>query len=124
MPKKQQRPPIGTVMYHVCEHLYYVPGSTAPVTEFCVCCGSVTGFVERGYVEAIVTGKDPDGYMTPYYCKLADIGTKYFYTAAEAAQRAKRMTEDYERIWRWLGAPEIPMRRLWEDLLSEKGQSV
>lgn len=119
MPKKQQRPAIGTVMYHVHEHYYCVPGYAAPAIEYSVCSGVVKGFFEGSYVEIKVTGKDPSGFMTPWMYKLSDIGTKCFYTAAEAAHLAKRMAEDYERIWGWLGAPDIPMRRPWQDLLPE-----
>lgn len=124
MPKKQHRPAIGTVMYHVHEHLYYVPGYAAPVMEYSVCSGIVKGFFEGSYVEVKVIGKDPDGFLTPWMYKLSDIGSRCFYTAAEAAALAKEKTADYERIWGWTGAPGMPMRRPWQDLLNEKGQTI
>lgn len=46
-----ERPEIGTEMYAVFEHLYYIPGHAAPVMEYCVCKGTVRGFFTGGYTE-------------------------------------------------------------------------
>ena len=40
-----RKPEIGDTMFHVCEHLYYVPEHAAPVSEYCVCEATVVGFL-------------------------------------------------------------------------------
>ncbi len=40
----------------------------------------------------------------------------------DAAALAKKMTEKYERIWGWLGEPDIPMRRTWSQYLNPPQQ--
>ncbi len=112
-----ERPEIGTEMYAVFEHLYYIPGHAAPVMEYCVCKGTVRGFFTGGYTEVCLLFTGPDGFPSPDRRRLGDIGEKLFYTAAEAATLAKSMTEKYERTWGWIGAPEIPMARPWAKLL-------
>ena len=112
-----ERPEIGTEMYAVFEHRYYIPGHAAPVMEYCVCKGAVRGFFAGGYTEVSLLFTGPDGFPEPDYRRLDAIGKKLFYTAAEAAALAKSMTEKYERTWGWIGAPEIPMARPWEKLL-------
>lgn len=77
-----------------------------------------------GYTEVCLLFTGPHGFPQPGYYKLDDIGKKLFYTAAEAATLAKSMTEKYERIWGWIGAPEFPMARPWEDLLERKDDST
>ena len=109
---KGKRPEIGTVLWSVHEHLYYVPGCAGPVKEFCVCDSEVTGYYEGGYVEICTVGKSPDGYRTPYRYMLSDLGKCIFFTPKEAAELAKQETEHEERIWGWTGDP--PMRRTWE----------
>lgn len=116
-----KRPEIGTKMFTVWEHLYYAPGVAGPLKEYVVCEGEVTGFFEGSWVDIDLKGKDPDGFMTPYRRRLKDIGTDVFYTAKEAAELARRTTEDFERSWAWIGPPEIPMRRLWTHYLEEDG---
>lgn len=96
---KVDKPEIGAEMYAVFEHLYSNKSA----------CLLFTG---------------PHGFPQPGYYKLDDIGKKLFYTAAEAATLAKSMTEKYERIWGWIGAPEFPMARPWEDLLERKDDST
>ena len=114
-----ERPEIGTEMYAVFEHLYYIPGHTAPVMEYCVCKGTVRSFFTGGYTEVSLLFSGPDGFPIPCRYRLNDIGTKLFYTAAEAAALAKNKTETYERTWGWIGAPDFPMARPWEELLGE-----
>ena len=94
-----ERPEIGTEMYAVFEHHYYIPGHAAPVMEYCVCKGAVRGFFAGGYTEVSLLFTGPDGFPEPDYRRLDDIGKKLFYTAAEAAALAKSMTEKYERTW-------------------------
>lgn len=108
-------------MYSVHEHLYYIPDYPAPVLEYVVLEAKVTGFYTLGYTEVCLTGKDPDGYNTPYRYPLNKIGKSLFYTTKDAAEYAKVLTERYEHAWGWLGAPDIPMRRPWEPLLLAAG---
>lgn len=115
---RNTRPEIGTKMYSVHEHLYYIEKHAGPVLEYCVCEAEVTGFFQGGYTEVCLVGLSPEGYRTPYRYKLSDIGSKVFYTAKEAAQLAQKMTEQYERTWGWIGAPDIQLRRTWEKYLS------
>ena len=112
-----EKPDIGTKVYFVCEYLYYIPGHAGPVKEYCVCGAEVAGFFTGGYTEVRLVGDDPDGHRTPYFFKLSEIGERVFYTPEEAASYAQTLTVRYERIWGWLGIPDIPMRRPWENLL-------
>ncbi|MEY8536755.1 hypothetical protein AALH30_25110 [Blautia pseudococcoides] len=112
-----KKPEIGTRMYSVHEHLYYIKDYPAPLLEYVVCVAEVTGFYTQGYTEVCLTGKNPDGHNMPYRYPLNKIGKSIFYTAKEAAEYAKVLTERYEHTWGWLGAPDIPMRRSWETLL-------
>lgn len=114
--KREERPAIGTKMYAVNEHLYYIPGKTAPVLEYCICEAEVLGFYQGGYVEICLIGKFPGRGMVPYYYPLKDVGARVFYTPREAAMLAKQMTEKYERTLGWMGDP--PMRRTWEKYLT------
>ena len=99
---KKQKPDVGTKMYSVHEHLYYIEEKTAPIFEYCVCEGEVTGFFHGGFTEICLRGYSPEGFPTPYRYKLSDVGTKIFYTAKEAAELARKMTDTYERTWGWL----------------------
>lgn len=56
-----ERPEIGTEMYAVFEHRYYIPGHAAPVMEYCVCKGAVRGFFAGGYTEVSLLFTGPDG---------------------------------------------------------------
>ena len=115
--RKTKRPPIGTTIWSVHEHLYYIQNHAGPVIEYVVLPTTVTGIFVGGYVEICSKGKNPDGYMTPYRFKLSDLGKNVFYTSREAAELAKKATEDYERTWSWTKDP--PLRRTWEHYLNE-----
>ena len=122
---KVDKPEIGAEMYAVFEHLY--SSKSAPhraMKEYCVCKGTVRSFYTGSYTDVCLLCQGPDGAPTLRYCKLEDIGKKLFYKAADAAELAKSMTEKYERIWGWIGAPEFPMARPWEDLLERKDDST
>lgn len=122
---KVDKPEIGAEMYAVFEHLYSNKSAPArSLKEYCVCKGTVRGFYTGGYTEVCLLFTGPHGFPQPGYYKLDDIGKKLFHTAAEAATLAKSMTEKYERIWGWIGAPEFPMARPWEDLLERKDDST
>lgn len=112
-----RRPEIGETLYFVCEHLYYKPNRVGPVLEYCVCSGKVKTFLTGKYTEMRLVGKNPDGFPTPSYFKLSDLGKRIFDNPKDAALLAKEMTEKYERTWGWTGDP--PMRRTWEKYLSE-----
>lgn len=119
--KYKDRPKIGTKMYSVHEHLYYIPGRTAPAMEYCVCEAEVQGYFVSGYTEICLAGLSPAGFMTPYFYKISEIGQKVFYTAQEAALLAQQMAEKYEQACGWMGDP--PMRRPWEKYLTRtKGE--
>lgn len=62
----ERKPEIGDTMFHVCEHLYYVPERAAPLNEYCVCEATVVGFLKGGYTEVKLVGKNPGGFNTPY----------------------------------------------------------
>lgn len=109
---------IGTKMYFVQEHRYYIPDHAGPILEYCVCEAEVKRFIQGGYTEVEMIGQSPDGYSTPSYYKLSDIGVTVFYTPKEAALLARKMTEQYEYTWGWVGLPDIPMLRPWEKLLN------
>lgn len=112
-----ERPKIGTKMYFVKEHLYYIPNHTGPIKEFCVCEAVVKGFHTLGYTELCLSSTDPDGFCTPYWFRVNEIGKRVFYTAEEAARLAKTITQKYESVWGWIGKPHIPMRRTWKNYL-------
>lgn len=114
--RREGRPAVGTKMYSVSEHLYYISGKTVPVMEYCVCEAEVQGFYQGGYVEICLVGKLPGRGMTPYRYPLKDVGARVFYAPREAAMLAKQMTEKYEQTWGWTGDP--PMRRTWEKYLT------
>lgn len=107
-------PPLGTKMYCVVEHLYYVKGVAAPLLEYCVFEGEVARLITIRYTDIELCGKGPNGYVELHYYRVSEIGKKVFYTQQEAVQLAKEMTERYERIWGWEGAPWVPLRRPWE----------
>lgn len=102
------------------EHRYYIPECAGPVLEYCVVEGIVSGFYKRGYTEICMSAISPEGYRTPYYFRVTDAGEKLFDSDRDAAWRAKEMTDRYERVWGWLGEPQFPMWRPWEQLLEEK----
>lgn len=56
----------------------------------------------------------------PHRYPIKKIGETLFYTAKEAAEYANQRTERYENTWGWTGGPDIPMRRSWENLLTEE----
>ena len=106
---RTQKPPIGTPMWHVLEHLYYENTRAGPLMEYVVREARVTGYFQGGYTEIRLTGKNAGGYLTPYSFPLSDIGRRLFYTPEEAAQLAKRMTENEEKML-WCSDP---LRRPW-----------
>lgn len=119
------KPEIGSEMYAVFEHLYSSKSAPArSLKEYCVCKGTVRGFYTGNYTDVCLLFQRPDGAPFLSYYKLEDISKKLFYTAADAAELAKRMTEKYEQTWGWIGAPEFPMARPWEDLLERKDDST
>ena len=111
----KKRPEIGTVLWSVHEHLYYIPEKAAPVTEYCVCESKVRNYIEGNFTQICSVGKDPDGHGALHYFKLSDLGKNVFFNPKEAAELAKQVTEKYEQTWGWMGDP--PLRRTWEKYL-------
>lgn len=107
------KPSIGTTMYFVVEHFYYLDSYAGPLMEYCVSEATVTGFSNESVGEMRLVGKNPDGYTVPSYYLLKDIGKKVFFQKPEAAAYAEKLTTRYEAAWGWLGKPAIPMRRPW-----------
>ena len=122
MKKKEKRPAIGTILWDVHENLYYDKSlRTAPLAEYVVTPGEVTGFFEGRDVSVRLSGPIPKGnhsFPTPRHHKLSEIGKTVFYTAREAAELAKKRTEEKEKTITWAGEP--PMRRTWEKYLTEE----
>jgi hypothetical protein len=119
--EKRNYPPVGTMMYCVREHLYYVPGRVGVKTEYVVFCGKVVEHIGGNLKEFRLRGKGPDGHTECVYRTVQEIGKKVFYTAREAADLARKTTEDYERRWAWTARwGDIPLRRPWEHLLREE----
>ena len=109
-----RKPEIGDTMFHVCEHLYYVPERAAPLSEYCVCEATVVGFLKGGYTEVKLVGKNPGAFNTPYHYKMAEVGSKVFFDAHSAAQYAESLTAYAEQHWNWAGTQ---LRRPYKDLL-------
>lgn len=109
-------PELGTKMYFVLEHLYYDKSiRTAPLLEYCVCEGTVRNYIKGGYTEMVLIGQGADHFQVLSYFRIGEIGNHVFFTPYEAALLAKKMTEDYERTWAWIG--DAPLRRSWAHLL-------
>lgn len=124
MAKRQARPPIGTKMYDVWENIYDANGKVSSAKEYVVVESKVTGFFEGRIVQIhLLTHSAPNGNSqhlrtVPHSHKLGDIGKKVFYTAREAAEYAKELTEKHDRTWSWID--KAPMRRTWEKYLKEE----
>ena len=113
-----RKPKIGDTMFHVCEHLYYVPGQAAPLREYCVCEAIVKGFFTIRYAEVKLVGKNPYGGMTPYFYKLSEIGSRLFFDAHSAAEYAESLTQYAEKHWCLDGETlRRPYKKLLEELL-------
>lgn len=110
---RTKKPPIGTPMWHVLEHLYYEKTRAGPLMEYVVREARVTGYFQGGYTEIRLTGKNAGGYLTPFSYPLSDIGRRLFYTPEEAARLAKHMTENEEKML-WCSDP---LRRPWAEYI-------
>lgn len=119
--KREDWPEIGTQLYFVCEHIYNTKDRIAN-TEYVICSGELTGYNDSGRLVLMrIVGPNAYGYMTPFYYKPQDVGVNVFYSAKEAAQLAKQMTDHADKVW---GAMEPPMRRPWEHLQEEANETV
>ena len=109
--------PCGTKLFFVCEHRYYETdekkGTGIVSLEFCICEGTLTGYIYHGYHEMKLIGKSPKGYRTPYYYKYADLGQKVFLSYEEAVEVAERRTREYEHIWGKINPRDQLLRRPW-----------
>lgn len=114
--KREDWPEIGTQLYFVCEHIYNTEDRIAN-KEYVVCSGELTGYNENGSSTLMrIVGPGPKGYLSVSYCRPQEIGIKVFYSVKEAAQLAKRMTDQEDKVW---GAVQPPMRRPWAHLLED-----
>lgn len=123
---KKKRPDIGSTLWIVHEHLYYVPEHVAPVKEYVVLPGKVIGYFEGGYVEICMKVEMPGStdvthYVTPIRRKLSDLGKTSFFTAREAALLAQKLTDAYNFAWGWC---EESLRRPWERYLAVRDGSI
>lgn len=106
------RPDVGTEMWDVVEHLYYIPGRAYPLKEFCVCKVFVRGYFKGRYISIDVSdGKTPRRYS------LTEIGKRLFFTARESALYAKQLSDEEDLVLRRFREP--PVRRTWEKFLQE-----
>ena len=62
----ERKPEIGDTMFHVCEHLYYVPERAAPLSEYCICEATVVGFLKGGYSGLVFFLEDHRGNRSQY----------------------------------------------------------
>ena len=114
--KREDWPKIGPQLYFVCEHIYNTEDRTAN-KEYVVCSGELTGYSENSSWTAMrIVGTGPYGYEIVSYYKPQEIGAKVFYSAKEAAQRAKQLTDHDDKVW---GAVSSPMRWPWAHLLED-----
>lgn len=114
--KREDWPEIGTQLYFVCEHIYDTKDRIAN-KEYVVCSGELTSYNENGNLTLMrIVGLDAYEHTTPFYYKPQGIGSKVFYSAKEAAQRAKQLTDHEDKVWGTVGPP---MRRPWANLLKE-----
>lgn len=112
------RPEIGTPIYIVAEHLYYIPARRAPLKEFVVVPGKIEGYYTGRYVEIISKAILPEKGRTPLYFKLSQLDKAFvFLTAKGAALFAKELTEREERSSLFTACGYPPIRRTWEEYL-------
>lgn len=100
------KPEIGTTMYFVCEHLYYVPYYTAPLREYCVLSAVVTDHFQKDFR---LLGTEPDKGQVPRHYRFADIGKTIFFNKGDAIALAEKETKRDEKAFPW----DAPMRRPW-----------
>ena len=118
------KPPVGTMVWFVAEHLYYVPGHAAPEMEYSVYQGEVKGYRVGNWTDVNLKYRCEEGHI-----KLADVvlsadRPKIFDNPKDAALLAKEKTDDYLKHWGWVWHmwPDTPpMRRAWEKYLRDGG---
>lgn len=116
----KRRPQIGTNVWFVAEHYYYVPGRAAPELEYSVYQGKIRGYRMGRWTDASIEYQSEEGYI-----KLIDIAMnantpKIFDNPRDAALLARDKTDAHMRRWGWVLElwPETPpMRRTWEKYL-------
>ena len=115
------KPDIGTNVWFVTEHLYYVPGRNAPEHEYCVYQGEIIRYRVGAWTDAVIKYRCEEGYT-----KLTDVALKandprIFDNPRDAALLAREYTEEYMRRWRWIWnmwRDTPPMRRSWEKYIT------
>lgn len=113
-------------MWVVAEHHWRLVDKNHPygrnVLEYFVYEGTIRSYTLGKYTEVCVKTKEPNGPVR-LICERLECGGHVFTSAREAALYAKEKTKKYELIWRWVGKPDIPMRRTWERYLDEKEEN-
>lgn len=124
--KPDNRPPIGTIMYTVYQHCYYVENPW-PEIEYLVCQARVKDYYEYGNIpefELLLCVPNVHSscytWSVPELRRVSDIGKRVYYTPKEAAEEARDLTDKHERTWGWCKT-ERPLRRTWERLLDGAG---
>lgn len=89
-----ERPPVGTKVYGVHEHLYYVPNCPWPLLKYVVSEGAVTGYFVGHYVSICTVETLPGRGRVPYRYRLNDVGEELFFTREEAETLAAKLTAE------------------------------
>ena len=74
----EKRPPVGTTLWIVEEHLYYSGGPGDPQIEFVIYPCEVKRYIVGYYIQMELVGKHPDGPLSVRYSTLGGIG-KYLF---------------------------------------------
>ena len=112
--------PIGTKVYVCCEHLYKRDsGRILTTVEYVVCEGRIFNyFMLKSYNLIRVIYIDPEGHFNIECYETKQMNEYFWLKPKGAAEKAKRLTERYERVWGGMGYPgEYPLRRTWEHYL-------
>lgn len=98
------KPQIGTTMYFVSEHLYYVPNFAAPLREYCVLSAVVTDHFKKDFR---LLGTEPGKGQIPRYYRFTDIGKTIFFNKGDAIALGEKEAKRDEKACPW----DAPMRR-------------
>lgn len=116
-----QRPAIGEIMYVTLGHAFYREKSYLIEDEFLVCQAQVTGYYDYENIRAFqilicAPNVHNNCYLwhIPALKRVADIGKSVYWTPKEAAEKARKLTEEHDCTWNWC---DPPMRRTWERML-------
>ena len=120
---RMYRPPVGTKVWFVSEHLYYA-GRASPELEYSVYQGEVLGYRTGNWTDVQIRYRCEEGYIKLTDIQLSASTPKIFDNPRDAALLAQSMTNDHVRRWGWTWSmwPDTPpMRRKWENYLKDGG---